>query len=152
MKMSEPNQSQPTLDDLLADFTDRVLEGGISVPASPTDGELRGLEETILHLKQTLVQAAPDEQTLRRMQTDFKARVRKDDSSDSSFWQFLRPRQRLALSFATVALAVLLIAIPFLTVTNPPVEGTAGVQTQGIILLAGVVCVVALLIWSRRHK
>jgi hypothetical protein len=152
MKMSEPNQSNPTPDDLLADFTDRVLDGKASAPASSTDTELRGLEETVLRLQQTLPREAPDEKTLRRLQTNFKARVRKADSPTPSIWQFLRPRQRLVLAFAAVALAALIIGFPFLPFTNGPVEGTAGMQAQRLILLVGVVCVVVLLLWARRPK
>src|SRR5512146_1490911 len=105
MTMSEErNPTNPTPDDLLADFTDRVLDGNTSVPASNADDELRGLQETILRLQQTLPQDAPDEKALRRMQASFKARVQKADSPTTPAWQFLRPRRPLALAFA-VALA-----------------------------------------------
>jgi hypothetical protein len=152
MKMSEPNQTNPTPDDLLADFTDRALDGKASVPASPADVELRGLEETVLRLKQALPREAPDEKTIRRMQANFNARVRKANSSTIPIWQFLRPRQRLALAFAAVALAVLLIALPFLPSVSGPVQGIAGIQPQAVILLVGVACVLVLLIWARRSK
>lgn len=149
MKMSESKQTQPTPDDLLADFTDRVLDGKTSEPA---DADLRNLEETVLRLQQALPQEALDEKKLRWMQANFHARVRKADSPTIPVWQFPRPRPRLVLTFAAVALAVLLIAVPFLQFTSGPIEGTAGIQEQGLILLIGVVCVVALLIWARRRK
>ena len=152
MKMTEPNQNNSTPDDRLADFTDRVLDGKASVPASPAEDELRGLEETVLRLKQTLPRETPDEKALRRMQANFEARVRKADSPTIPTWQFLRPRQRLVLTFATVALVALLIAFPFLPLTNEPVQGTAGIQAERMILLAGSVCVVILLLWARRRK
>ncbi len=151
MKMSEPNQTQPTPDDLLADFTDRVLDGKASVPASASDPELRSLEGTVLRLKQALPREAPDEKTLRHLQANFRARVRQADSPTIPTWQVWRPRQRLVLAFA-VALALLLIAFPFLPLDNGAVQGTAGFQSQVVILLVGVVCVVALLVWARRHK
>jgi hypothetical protein len=149
MKMSEPNQTKPTPDDLLADFTDRVLDGKTSVPASPPNSELRGLEETVLRLKQTLSQEVPDLKKLRHMQANFRTRVRKADSPTIPAWQFLRPHRNLALAF-TVALAILLIAFPFLLLKNGPVQGTAGFEPRVAILLAGVVCVIVLLIWARR--
>ena len=152
MKMTEPNQTDPMPDDLLADFTDRVLDGKASVPASPAEDELRGLEETVLRLKRTLPQEAPDEKTLRRMQAKFKARVQKADSPTMPIWQFMRPRQRLVLTFAAVALVALLIAFPFLPFTNEPVQGTAGIQAERMILLVSIVCVVVLLLWARRRK
>lgn len=152
MKMSQPNQTNPTPDDLLADFADRVLDGKTSVPASPADVELRGLEEMVLRLKQALPQEAPNEKMLRRMQTNFKVRARKAGVSTSPAWQFLRPRQRLLLAFAGTILVAILVMFPFLTSTSGPVQGTAGFQTQGLILLIGVGCVIALLIWARRRR
>ncbi len=151
MKMSEPNPTNPTPDDLLADFTDRVLDEETPV-ASSTDAELRGLEETVLRLKRSLPQKALDEKILRHLQVNFKTRIRKVDSPLISTWQFLRPRQRLVLAFASVALVALLIAFPFLPFNSGSIEGTAGIQAQGVILVVGIVCVVALLVWARRHK
>ncbi len=148
--MSEPNPTQPTPDDSLADFADRVLSGKTSTPDSSSDAELRGLEETVLRLKQTLPQAAPDEKILKHLQANFRTRVRKADSPTIPAWQFLRPRRNLALAFAAV-LAILVIALPFLPIDNGPLPGTAG-RPQDIILLAGIACVVVLLIWARRQK
>src|SRR5512134_3702034 len=108
MHMSHPNQPNPSPDDLLADFTDRVLDGEVVVPASPTDAELRGLEETILRLKRTLPQAVPDPKLFKRMQADFKVHARKANTPTSSVWQMLQPRQRLTLVFAGLALAAIL--------------------------------------------
>ncbi len=149
--MSQPNQPDPSPDDLLADFTDRVLNGETSVPASPADAELRGLKETILRLKRSLPREAPDEKFLKRMQADFKVRTRKINST-SSVWQLLQPRQRLTLAFVGIVLATILIAFPFLPVTNHPIQGTAGLQPRDLILLAGIVCVIVLLIWVRRRR
>jgi hypothetical protein len=152
MKMSQPNHTHPSPDDLLADFTDRVLAGKTSGPASPADAELRGLEETVLRLQRTLPQTAPDEKVLRRMQADFKVRARKAGISTPPSWPLLRPRQRFALAFAGMVLAALLVAYPFLASTGEPIEGTAGFQTQALIVLAGIGCVIGLLIWARRRK
>src|SRR5512146_508428 len=114
MIMSEPNPTKSTPDDLLADFTDRVLDGQASAPASPADSELRSLEEAVLRLEQALPRQAPDEKTLRHLQANFQARVRKADCPTIPTWQFWRPRQRFVMAFAMVVLAVLLIAVPFL--------------------------------------
>ncbi len=149
--MSEPNPTQPTPDDSLADFADRVLAGKTSAPDSSSDTELRGLEETILRLQQTLPQGDPDEKTLRHLQANFRARVRKADSPTIPAWQFLRPRRNMALAFAAI-LAILVIALPFLPIDNGPLPGTAGRQAQDILLLAGIACVAILLIWARRRK
>ncbi|HSK88708.1 MAG TPA: hypothetical protein VK880_10140 [Anaerolineales bacterium] len=150
--MSQPNQPNLTPDDLLADFTDRVLNGKTSAPASPADVELRALEETVLRLNGILPQEAPDPQTLKRMQADFKVRARKAGASTPSIWQSLRRPQRFALAFAGAVLATLLIVLPFLPSTGDPVQGTAGLQPRDAILLAGIGCVIVLLIWVRRRK
>jgi hypothetical protein len=152
MHMSQPNQTNPSPDDLLADFTNRVLDGEMSVPASPADAELRGLKETILRLKRTIPREAPDEKLLKRMQADFKERTRQAGVSTSSVWQLLRPRQRLTLAFVGIALVAILIAFPFLPLSTDPIQGTAGFQAQDVILLAGLGCVVVLLIWVGRRK
>jgi hypothetical protein len=152
MHMSQPDPTHSSPDDLLADFTDRVLDGETSLSTSLSDAETRRLEETILHLKRTLPREAPDEKLLKRMQADFKARVRKAEPSPSSVWQLLRPRQRLVLAFAGLALAAILVMFPFLPLSTDPIDGTAGLQPAGVILLVGVVSVVLLLLWVRRHK
>jgi hypothetical protein len=85
------------------------------------------------------------------MQADFKVRNRKANSS-SSIWQLLLPRQRLTLAFVGLALAAILIAFPFLPIANDPLQGTAGLQPQDMLLLAGILCVIVLLVWVRRHK
>jgi len=152
MKMSQPNQPNPTPDDLLADFTDRVLNGKTSVPAFPADVELRALAETVLRLQQSLPQEAPDPQTVKRMQADFKVRARKARASSSSVWQSLRRPQRFALAFAGAVLATLLIVFPFLPSTSDPLQGTAGLPPQDTLLLVSLGCVIVLLIWVRRRK
>lgn len=153
MKMSQPNSTKPNPDDLLADFADRVLDGKTSVLASPADGELRGLEETILRLNQALPRESPDEQTLRRLQADFKARARRAGSSSKPVWQSQQSRQRLILVFAAIAiLAVIFIALPFLTIGNGSTQATAGLQPGGAILLIAAGCIIAFLIWQGRRK
>jgi hypothetical protein len=150
--MRQPNPTKPSPDELLADFTDRVLSGDTSLSASPTDAELSTLEKTILRLKRSLPQEALDEKLLKRMQADFKIRARKANPSTSSVWQILRPRQRLTLAFVGLALAVILIASPFLPLINDSMQGTAGLQPRDIILLGGIVCVVLLLLWVKRRR
>jgi hypothetical protein len=151
--MSQPNKIKPNLDDLLADFTDRVLDGKTSILASPADNELRGLEETILRLHQTLPQEAVTEKTLRHLQANFKVRVREASTSSRPVWQSRQTRQRLFLAFtAIVILAAIFVAFPFLESSNSLVQGTAGLQPEWAILLVAVGCVIVLLIWLGRRK
>ncbi len=152
--MSQPNPTKPNPDDLLADFTDRVLDGKTSVLASSVDSELRGLEETVLHLRQTFPQEVLDEKTLKHLQADFKARARKaNSSSNKPVWQSQQSRQRLILVFTAVAiLAVIFIALPLLTLGNGPTQATAGLQPGGAILLIAAGCIIVFLVWQGRHK
>ncbi len=152
--MSQPNPTKPNPDDLLADFTDRVLDGKTSVLASPADHELRGLEETIMHLTQTFPQEVLDEKTFKRLQADFKVRARKvNSSSNKPVWQSQQSRQRLILVFTAVAiLAVIFIALPLLTLGNGSTQATAGLQPGGAILLIAAGCIIVFLIWQGRHK
>ena len=153
MKMSQPNSTKPNPDDLLADFADRVLDGKTSVLASSADGELRGLEETILRLNQALPRESPSEQTLRRLQADFKARARRAGSSSKPVWQSQQSRQRLILVFAAIAiLTVIFIALPFLTIGNGSTQATAGLQPGGAVLLIAAGSIIAFLIWQGRRK
>lgn len=153
MKMSQPNSTKPNPDDLLADFTDRVLDGKTSILASPADGEVRGLEETVLRLNQALPQQALDEKTIRRLQADFKTRARKANASSKPVWQSQQSRQRLVLVFAAIAiLAVIFIALPFLMLGNNSTQATAGLQPGGAILLIAAGCIIAFLIWQGRRK
>src|SRR5512138_577324 len=142
MKMTQSDPTNPSSDELLANFTDRVLDGHTSSAASDADAELRGLEEMVLRLKRTLPEQAPDAKTLRRLQASFKVRARQEGFRNSPTWQFLRPRQRLVLAFAGMTLVAILIAVPFLMTTNGPVEGSAGTQAQAILVVAGIGCVI----------
>lgn len=153
MKMTQPKQPTQTPDDLLADFTDRMLDGKTAVLASPADDELRGLEETVMRLKRVFPQEAPDEATLKRLQADFRSRARSANKSSQPVWQSQQSRRRLILAFtAIVILATIFIGIPFLLSGGGNVQGTAGLQSQSILTLVAVGCIIVLLIWLGRRK
>jgi len=154
MKMTEFKQHSPNQEDLLADFTDRVLDGNSSLSASSADDELRGLEETILRLEKALPREAPSEATLKRLQADFRSRTKSAERSSRSSWQSRQSRQRWTMTFIAVSvLAAIFIAIPFSLSDGGNVQGTAGLQPQNItlVLIAGG-CIIALLIWLGRRK
>jgi hypothetical protein len=153
MKMSPSNPTKPNPDDLLADFTDRVLDGKTAVLASSADAELRGLEETVLRLHQALPQTSLDEKRLQRLQADFKVRARKASVSAKPAWRSQQSRQRLILAFTAIAiLAVIFIALPFMTSSNGSTQAAAGLQSGGVILLIAAACIIGLLIWLGRRK
>jgi hypothetical protein len=153
MKMTQSTKPTPNPDDLLADFTDRVLDGKTAVIAPSTGDELRGLEETVMRLHQALPKGALDERVVKRMQADFKSRARKAGPAARPGWQSRQSRQRLALAFAVIAvLAAIFLLTPFLTGGNGEVQGTAGFQPQGAFLLLAAGGAIALLIWLGRRK
>lgn len=153
MKMTQSNKPTQTPDDLLADFTDRVLDGKTAVLASSADDELRGLEETVMRLNRALPHESPDEATLKRLQADFRSRARSANRSSRPAWQSQQSRRRLILAFtAIVILAAIFIGIPFLLSGSGSVQGAAGLQSQSILTLVAVGCVIVLFIWLGRRK
>jgi hypothetical protein len=153
MKMTSPSKATKTMEDQLADFTDRVLEGKTSVIASVADVELRDLEETVLLINRTAPQGTVDEKILRRMQADHILRTRRTSASGQPIWKSQRSRQQAILVVAAIAvLGGILLALPFLTSGNGSMAGTAGLQPQNalpFIILAGVIF---LIIWLARRK
>jgi hypothetical protein len=152
--MTDLKHPQENLDDLLADFTDRVLDGKNTGYTSSVDDEMRGLEETILHLQQTLPHEPLDNASLRRLQADFKSRTRSAKRASRSSWQSRQSRQRWTLAFVSIAiLAAIFIAIPLSITDGGNLQATAGFQPQSILLvLFAAGGIIALFIWLRRHK
>ncbi len=148
--MSNSPLSSQNLDDQLADFTDRVLAEKTSALAS--DPELRQAEELILRLKQALPEQVLEEKAVKRLQADFKSRLRKANSVRSG-WHSQQTRQRLGLALAAaVILVTLVIFAPFLFNSSQNVQGTAGLQPQSFGWLIGLGVILALAIWLIRRK
>lgn len=150
MKRSETPAHNP--DDLLTDFTDHVLDGKTGSPRFSTTDEMQRLEETVVRLNRALPYEILDEETLKRMQVNFKSRVGAGPASRPA-WQSQQSRQKFILSFAlTGILVVIFIAIPFLLSPGGSVQATAGFQTQGILILSAIGCMIALMVWLGRRK
>ncbi len=151
--MTEQKKSTPNMDDQLADFTDRTLDGKTAVLASTSDRELRSLEDAVMRLNQAFPKESLDEKTLKRMQADFKVRARKASASSRSTWQSQQSRQRFVLAFAMIAiLAAIFISMPFFNLGSGEIQGTAGINAGGTLLLVAIGCVIAILIWLRLRK
>ena len=151
--MTQPEKPNKTRDDLLADFTDRILEGKTAVLASSSDDELRGIEETVIRLNRAFAKEPLDEKTLKRLQADLKSRIRKANSIARPVWQSRQSRQRLALVYAAIViLAAIFITTTFLTSGTGDIQGTAGFQPQNIALLTILGCVIVLAFWLGRRK
>jgi hypothetical protein len=147
-KPSSQNQ-----DDLLAEFTDRLLEGKADEAASSQDAELRGLEETVLRLNRAFPKGAPDASNASRLQSDFQARVRKENREQPPAWRSRQSRQRLGLLFAAIAIViVVLVVTPLLPVDKGSILGTAGTQLPGIGLAVVLGALLLLALWLARRK
>lgn len=143
-------------DDRLADFTDRVLNGQAGEIDSNADDELRGLEETILHLNQSLPPASLDKAAVMKMLVRLKARLRKDDERMTSLLSnrrpvSIRPQWGMVIGILAVALAFVLV-LPLLESSNSSTTATALASPLGIfsaILLAGLI---VFTLWITRRK
>jgi hypothetical protein len=140
-------------DDQLAEFTDRLLEGKADEVASSTDPELRGLEETVLRLKRAFPKGVLDASSARRLQSDFQARVRKENREQQPAWRSRQSRQRLGLVLAGIAIVIVVLVItPLLPVDNGSILGTAGTQLPGIGLAIVLGALLLLALWQARRK
>jgi len=146
-------QSSQNQDDLLSEFTDRLLGGKTADPAASPDTELRGLEETVLQLNRAFPRDALDASSARRLQSDFQARVRKENREQRPAWRSRQSRQRFGLLFAAIAIVIIVLVItPLLPVDNGSILGTAGTQIKGIGLAVVLGALLLLALWLARRK
>jgi hypothetical protein len=144
-------------DDALADFVDRLRADGSAALASSADNELRGLEETLLHLNRAFPREAINEEVIKRMQADFRIRKRRQEAQEQAgrptWWNsiFQSP-----LAMAVVACAVIgvfaFLATSF-TGIGSSMSGTAGMQAGPIGFLIGFGLILVLVaLWLGRRK
>src|SRR5258708_14109082 len=127
--MSETSKPESNLDDQLADYTDQLLDGGRRTPPTPPSKELRGLEETVLKLEQTVQAGAVDPKVLKRMQADFNSRLRNGGARPRPAWQSNQTRRRMVLVYALIVLLLIsLFSLPFLTSGTGSIQATAGLN------------------------
>lgn len=150
------------LDNQLAEFTDRLLQGAKDVSLSTQDAELRALQNTVKMLKTAVVDDQPSQEVAGRigasLQREWQKQhpVRKNDDALASFKQFLRRPGRVAprtfaLGFAAMFVLALVIFYLSPALSSPP-TGTAG-GSSGLIPLAAIVVVVVVgLIWFWRSR
>ncbi len=153
--MTKSTEPTPKPEDILSDFTDRVLDGKISAPASSSDQKLRGLEETILRLNQAFPSQPMNENTARRMAFDFKIRRQKIEPSPRPvFWGSKQTFQRLGLAVAVIAIIIAVIAIgPSLVSGGNNIPASAGLHPLSIGLFVVIIGGILLLaIWLGRRK
>jgi hypothetical protein len=153
MKMTQSTKPTPTQDDLLADFTDRVLDGKTAALAS-ADDELRALEDATLRISRVFPKTALDDRKVRSMQADFKKRLRKASSSSTSFWSSQRARQGFGLALAVIAvIAAVFLITPLILTGGGELTASAGVRNPGFLGLSIILVGILLFaFWQGRRK
>lgn len=156
-----------TLDDQLAEFTDRALDGVPSAQDEATlapDPELRALEETVVRLRDAIPNEDPGEEVVSRMwEVIQKQRSRKERKpfwqtvkeifSPRTSWQSRRARQRWTMTVSiTVITVLLLVILPFMDGINAGLPGTSGgqISSQLVFGILGILILVALWLFRRR--
>ena len=152
------NQRKLSQDEELIDFTDRVLKGQMKNIASDANEELKGLEETILRLHNSMPSSSLEESKKKQMLVRLNARIRreKEQPEKKSFWASLRDQARpqLALGMGMIALLIVAVVIsPTLGVDGSPTTvGTALTASRNILLPAILLGLIAIILWAKRKK
>ena len=164
--MNESQNNKSTIDDQLANFTDLLLsekttKKGENLFAS--DPDLRALEETVLHLKNTFGENGPSEAVIRRMQKNINREWQQQKVMASKpFWEKWfaifqpsgqkwhpqRSRQRVSMiSYAAVVVGLFLISIFLFNGVYSGQPATSGHNLNIALLFAsgGLVLLVFLL-------
>ncbi|GAB4420697.1 MAG: hypothetical protein Kow002_09240 [Anaerolineales bacterium] len=154
-----------THDDQLAEFTDRILDGGSSAQDEATlasDSELRALEETVLRLREAIPNDDPDEETISRMWKQIEPQITwkehksiwqmlKDIFVPQNAWQSQHNRQKKNLVFSMTVILLLLVVISFTDVASPGLPGASGGQISTLVFVVlGILIFVALWLFRRR--
>ena len=164
--MTKPHNSKTTIEDQLVKYTDSVLNDQKMATFAP-DPELRALEETVLHLKQTLGQDDPDEAAIQRIRNNILWQWKQQEREESrpfwqtwlqvikqpnNKWQSRQSRQRFNLAVSMAAIVVLLlVSIPFIDTTssNQPAASGQYLNVPAIIIFGGLIL---LAMWLFRRK
>ena len=153
--MTKPVNSVKNLDDALVDFTNQSLDK--NVPTEPmldsSNEELHTLEETVMMLNRAFPRQSLSEQTIKRMQADFKVRKAKIDYTPRKvFWKSQQTVQRFGLALAVIVILSILLVASFITGGSNSVQASAGLHPQsiGLLVLAGGILFLAIWIGIRK--
>lgn len=168
--MTKPQNNKRTIEDQLADFTDRSLVEEKVEQDEATfapDPDLRALQQTSQRLKDAFGDDALDEEVIQRMQRNIiKQWHQQEDKTRLSAWQQLtglfkgydqkwqsqRSRQRLSMALSLATLTVLLlVAIPFLNNPGSGQPGASG-QNPSIFVLVAFGGLILLALWFLRRR
>ncbi len=154
-------KKQPSQDEQLGDFADRVIKGQIKNTASDSNEEMHGLEETVLRLHNSMPSYTLEESAKKQMYVRLNARVRREHEKTGqkdSFWKILFSTEWLRPGFAiTAGVVALLIAAVILS----PSLGSAGSSTtvgtalnpnSNSLIVIGLVVLILGILWFSRRK
>ena len=152
-------------DDLLAEFADQVIDGqSPQVTDSPQETALRGLQEVILEIHNSVRAENPDEQTADQIKHNLLEEWKRGVAKRETWLEKIFPRKqngwrstsRRNRSFAVqIAVAVVVVLTILVTVvpSSDPQPGTAlGEGNLDIILFLLLILGGSYLWWTRRNK
>jgi hypothetical protein len=147
------------MDNRLANFTDQVLARKSEQTESQVDDELRHLEETILRLKRAIPHHTQlDEATVKRMQANFKARLRfEGEKTKLTLWQkwFGSRQPHPQIAFAASVLGILVFALfiaPHLTQTGSSMTAVANTPSPFVLIVTVLAGAILLILWINHRK
>jgi hypothetical protein len=168
--MNKPQNNKNTIEDQLADFTDKILEENKEEELNLTslDPELRSLQQTILRLKSALPEDSPSEAVIQRMRQNVIQRWQQQEKKASEpFWnRFLparkspvqkwqsqesRRRQSLAISLAA-GFFLLLVSIPLVNNVTSAQPAASGQNLNVTLFIALGGGLFLLILWFFHRK
>lgn len=166
--MNKSQKDSRTVEDLLADFTDQIIEENLEQSKEPftPDPELRALQQTALRLKNAF-EDGPSDTAVKRMRQNIVMQWKQQEikAGETAWkkllsalklpeqkWQTQRSRQRwsIAISLATIAVLAL-ISLPLFDKvgSNQPAAGGLNLNFNVAIAFGGLIL---LAIWFFRRK
>lgn len=168
--MTKPQDNKNTIEDQLADFTDRILAEEKVEQDEATfapDLDLRALQQTSLQLKDAFGDETLDEVVIQRMQRNIIKQWRQQEEEtrvtawqkltdffkgNNQKWQSQRSRQRLTMALSLATLAVLLlVTLPFMNNPGSGQPGASG-QNPSVFILVAFGGLILLALWLLRRK
>jgi hypothetical protein len=167
--MDNSLENNRTLDEQLADFTDDLLNGtiGEEESLSPTDPELRVLQQTALRLKNAFPEDGPSEAAIQRMRQNVVRQWKEQEMKTSKpswvnflstrkprgqKWQSQRARQRLSQVWYLATIAVLVvISLPLMKKVGSAQPAASG-QNLGFSLFVVLGSFLIFAVWFYNRK
>jgi hypothetical protein len=148
-----------TLDDRLADFTDRLMAGETAEQAAASDAgrELASLQETVERTRRVLQAPQPDSSLQNRIRSRLAAEwLKTGPQAQGKRKEWTSPGKRNQVFLLRLTVVVALLAIAAVLVA-PKIDTflTGAAQNQGgVMLIGGVILIILILIliWPSRKS